>query len=157
MKRQKYIEGNYFLIPLNNGKYQLGRIIQEPIMVIYDKQFISDIKVNLSNTENLSILFALPIAKGCITSGVFTIVGNKTVEKDEIEKLPPQFDQDLIDFNDCTLVYLDGREVSVSPIDCIGLEALGSWDAEHVIERIENYYDGIPNVSFELSKVKIPS
>lgn len=154
--KQKYVDGSYFLINLNNSRFQLGRILKKPLMVIYDKQFENIPNFNKKIALNSKTLFIVPIASRSIENNIFKIIGHDNITKEELELLPPQFHQKLTNLNRCTLVYFDGREVSATPQECIGLEAIGSWDVEHVIERIEDHYKGKPNINYELTKVKIP-
>ena len=87
-----------------------------------------------------------------ITKGLFEIIGFKELTEEEIENIPPKFTQDLVDINKCVIYYYDGREFKAKPEDCIGLESSSVWEAQGLVERIQDYYSGKRNYHVELMK-----
>ena len=70
--------------------------------------------------------------------------------------VPLQFWQDVVDHNNCKLLYVYGNVKEVMPQECVGLEPIGAYDCDHVLSRIESFYKGEPNAYYELVKVKVP-
>ena len=74
------------------------------------------------------------------TDSWFEIIGHKKVEPIEIAEFQPCFWQDVLNYENCVLGYIDGRpDVPVSPEACIGLDFASVWGPEHVIARVNRY------------------
>ena len=67
--------------------------------------------------------------------------------------MPPHFNQDEVNIEECTIYYENGKEEKVTPQECIGLEGPTIWEAQGLIERIQDHYAGKKNPYVELSKV----
>lgn len=154
--RQKYIIGSVFKIPLNNNKICFGRLITGIRTAIYDlcisqTTIIPDFEFIVKQR----ILFYVCVYRTVITKGEFEVIGLMKPSQEDIENVPPTFNQDLMNIDDCTISYADDRlpEYKASAIDCIGLERSSVYGYDNVVERIEDFYAGKKNFHVEFSKV----
>ena len=150
-KRQKIKDGAVVKINLSANKLVFGRLMKSRI-AIYDFTVL-----NSADTPSIETIISKPIFLYCsiyndvITKRVFEIIGFKELTEEEIENIPPSFMQDMVDINKCTIYYFDGRELKAKPEDCIGLERSSVWEAQGLIERIQDHYSGKKNYqSFEI-------
>jgi hypothetical protein len=58
-----------------------------------------------------------------------------------------------MDINDCRIFWSDGREVIATPNKCIGMERSSVWDHQGIVQRIEDFIQGIKKTYVELNKV----
>jgi Immunity protein 26 len=153
--KQKFIVGSIFKIPLENQRFAYGRILDEQIAV-YD--FINPINKDDPDLELITqqpVLFYVFIYHSVITEGYFEIIGFIKLTQEEIEKIPPYFNQDSININACVIFYQDARvpAYKANAQDCIGLENACLYDFKDIKKRIEDYYAGNKNNFVEYDKV----
>ena len=153
--KQKFIVGSIFKIPLENQKFAYGRILDEQIAV-YD--FINPCNENDPEIELIiqqPILFYMFIYESVITEEHFDIVGFIKLIKEEVEKIPPYFNQDSINIDNCVIFYQDARvpPYKASAQDCIGLESAVIYDFKDVKKRIEDFYADNKDNFVEYDKV----
>jgi hypothetical protein len=151
-KKQKIQDGAIVKISLSEKKLIFGRLMKSRIAiydyVVLDSSLLPDIEIIITKP----IFLYCSVYNDVITKGVFEIIGFKELAEEEIGKIPPSFMQDKVDINKCTIHYYDGREFKVKPEDCIGLERSSVWEAQGLIERIQDYYSGKKNYHVELTK-----
>ena len=153
--KQKNISGSIVEIPLGNRKFAFARIMGEQIAV-YDL-IIAENERNSKITFIIQqpILFYVIIYDSVITKGHLKIIGFVKLSQEEIYKIPPNFNQDSININDCVIFHLDARfpPYKASAEDCIGLENATLYDFKDLKDRVEDFYSGIKNNFAEYDKV----
>jgi hypothetical protein len=158
MKRQKKTPGSVLLLRLKNGKYSFARIIRDNKICVYDIYSETDTLEDNGGIDGICSrpkLFFLGVYDDVITKGMFEIVGFKELSQKEINDEPPVFTQDILNIDDCTLYYPDGRIVSARKEECIGYGTFSVWEGEGVLDRIVDYYEGRYNFYTENSKVRL--
>jgi len=151
-KRQRIKDGAIVKIKLTDDRMVFARLMVGKIAV-YD--FVAMQSNPIPETETIignPVIFYSSVYNDVITKGLFEIIGFKALTRDEIDQVPPVFTQDLVNIDDCTISYQDGRQLKGTPDDCIGLERLSVWEASAVTKRIEDHYGGKRNFYVELDK-----
>jgi len=152
-KQQQFREGAIVKIELSKDRIVFGRLLPAFHIGVYDMIF--DKVYSFSSVEDIvsyPILFYCVIYKDVITKGIFEIVGFKKLTQNDVRAMPPSYNQDKVNIDDCTIFHYDGRERKAQPQECIGLEKSSVWEAKNLIERLEDYYDGKRNMYVELFK-----
>lgn len=152
-KRQRIKGGAIIKINLSENKMVFGLLFPNADVGIYD--FIVDCANGLPSINeiiNKNIFLNIGLYNDVITKGDFEIIGYKELIKEDIEKVPPKFMQNLVNIHDCYIFWNDGSEKKVTPEECIGLERSAVWEAKAVVERIEDHYAGRNNFHVEHQK-----
>jgi hypothetical protein len=153
-KRQKFKEGAVVKIVLSHNRIVFGRLLPSFQIGIYDCIYNKDFETSsIMEVYNLKTLFYCTFFKNIITNGLFEIVGFRELTSNELNSIPPSYNQDKVNINDCVIFYYDGRERKATPQECIGLEKSSVWEAASLVERIEDLYAGKKNKYAELFKV----
>ena len=120
--------GNIVEIPLKNGIYAYGVII-EPPLIAFSTLYFSEPQTEFDTLFN-ELSFKIWVMKHAISKRHWKVVGHIDVD---IEK-PVFYKFDLIPKRYSH--YFDDQEVESSLDECIGLECAAVWDPEHVEERL---------------------
>jgi Immunity protein 26 len=151
-KRQKIKDGAVVKINLLENRLIFGRLMKSRIAIydflILESAIVPDLETIIGNP----IFLYCSVYNDVITKGIFEIIGFKELTENEIENIPPKFTQDMVDINKCVIYYHDGREFKAKPGDCIGLERSSVWEAQGLVERIQDHYAGKRNFHVELMK-----
>ena len=155
MKRQKRTVGAFVKIDLENGFYSIARILENANYAFYDILLPKDEKdYDLNDISKKPILFILAVYDHAITKGRWSKKGKLPLEEN-LQILPNKFIQDEFNLAKFELYNSDTGEISpASRIECLGLECAAVWEPEHVESRIQDYYNGEPNVWVEQLKIK---
>ncbi len=145
-KRIREKPGQVFRVPLSNGMYGYGQLI-DPDSVFFDY------KDNGENTD-LSFVLTQPIIF-CVTVDSYAIKDQlwKVIDvlpmNSEFKKLNSNgFNYDLLK----NIYYIWEKGVSptpTSPKDIKDLEMITSWKPLSVEQRLLDYFEGRPNYSYE--------
>ncbi|MCK0115021.1 Imm26 family immunity protein [Gelidibacter sp. F63206] len=150
MKKQIRTIGAIVEIDLKNGDYCYAQILNDGL-AFYDlkvKEKLSDFDVLLE----CPVLFFLSVYRDAISQGRWLKVGKLTIRK-EFEVLPMKFIQDGLNPNIFELYNPNTGDITRTTKDKItGLERAAVWEANHVEDRLRDYYDGKPNVWLEQLK-----
>ncbi len=158
MKRQKKVDGSVLLLKLTNGKFAFGRIMRQDAICIYDCYSDTDDPNYYGGIQGicaLKKLFHVSVYDDVITKGVFEIIGFQEVKPEELLDIPPLYTQDLLNPDDCTIYYRDGRILPASKEECRGLDYFAVWEGYSVIERIEDHFEGRVNPYLESKKLRL--
>lgn len=155
-KRQRFKEGSIVKIELSGNRLIFGRLLPGVASMIGVYDFIVDKNDTIPSIDTIvskNIFLYCGIYRDIINKGVFEIIGSKEFLETEQTKIPPSFLQDLVNIDDCVIFWPDGRERKATPQECIGLERSSVWEAEGLVQRIEDHYAGRRNFHVELDKV----
>ena len=155
-KRQRFKEGSIVKIELSGDKLIFGRLLPGKASGICVYDSITSKNDPIRNADFIlsrDIILYCGIYRDVITKGIFEIVDFKEFTEAERNKIKPFFSQDLVDIDDCMIFWLGGNERKASPKECIGLEPSSVWEAEGLIQRIEDHYACRLNFHVELDKV----
>lgn len=152
VKRQRITPGAVLEIVLN-GKYYYAQILKSKGCAFFD--FKSEKPINNHSILNdVNILFILRVYDDVITKGRWIKVGKLDI-RDELQTEPFKFIQDSLNPKSFELYNPNTGEIIPATREQVeGLECAAVWEAEHVEDRIRDYYDGKPNVWVQQLAIK---
>ena len=130
-RRQRVALGDVFEIPLPDGRFAYGRVLEEPVVAIYQQ---------LSTTPNNPPIgsrdyrFVVGIYTKVLKTGEWKIVGRDPVGAEEDPTPPPRYIKDPVDGS--FHIYSNGKISPATHEECIGLEPAAVWDSNHIVDRI---------------------
>jgi hypothetical protein len=134
--------GDIVSIPLGQDRYAFGWVLEEPLVAIFDYLSTESAPpVDLVARHNVA--FKIWVMNHAFTKGTWPTIGHKELGDAEREK-PYFFKQDPI--SGSLSITRDGsEETPASQEEVIGLECAAVWEPSHVIDRINDYFAGVPN------------
>jgi hypothetical protein len=150
VKRQRRKVGAFVKIRLDRRWHSYARILDEAVFAFYDSR--ADKELSIDEICSKPILFKIPVMNSAVTRGRWKIIGYLSLEP-ELKELPKFFIQDELDPAKF-FIYHKGEAYPVTREECEGLEREAVWDAEHVEDRLRDYYKGVPNRIVESLKIK---
>lgn len=153
MSKQKRKVGSIVKIKIGDGYHTYARVLDKASIAVYDCKT----NKNISSLEEIilkPILFIVAIYNDVITKGRWEIVGIIPLEE-SLKELPMQFIQDKLNPKHFELYNPNTGIITPATLEqCLHLERAAVWEAEHVEERIRDYYDGKPSIWVENLKIK---
>lgn len=151
-KAPKLKIGTYLRIPLSDGSFGYGRVLEFPYVAFYDLRTDSPV-ADLAQIDARPVLWRLSVR---ITGGHdrWPKLGLAPLTGAVAE--PVAFftqDDDVID--SCEVYDSEGMSRRARPEECVGMERSVNWDARHVEERLLDHFEGRENESVERFRVKL--
>jgi hypothetical protein len=147
--------GNIFQIPLDDGTYGFGRILDNGTVAFYDLR-VSKIP-DIEDIIQSDVLFKIWVMEYAFTNRAWKkkwkILGNIPLE-DELKKDVIFCRQDAIS-KKCYLYFKGGIEEKTTCEECAKYEIAAAWDPEHIEDRLLDHFMDKPNMWVESMKVKI--
>ena len=140
-KRIRRTVGDFVKIRLDDKSHSYARVLDEPLFAFYDCVTSKDLSVE--EVKKHQVLFKIWVMNRAVTSGRWSVVGNRPLEKEEQES-PAFFKQDPVKPSSF-VIYRNGVERRASYAECEGLECAAVWDPEHVEDRLRDHFSGKPN------------
>jgi hypothetical protein len=129
-------------IPLEDGKHTYGRMLEANPWVAYHDFRTSDENPDLLTVVKSPVLFVLAGGGArALSNGEWTKVGEVSLGQ-IYTPIPPQFMQNIGNLKELDILEFDGSKRSATFEECEGLEAVATWQAEHVEERLNAHYAG---------------
>ena len=150
MAKPKVKLGSVVKIKIDDKYHTYGRVLKTPFIAVYDFRTNEEID-NLTMITSKPVLFVIAVYNQAI-SRKWINIGNVPL-KEHDTPIPDQFIQD-VDIQKCRIIDAQGKERVATIDECEGLECAAVWNAEHVEERLRDYYAGRKNVSLEHMKLK---
>lgn len=157
MKQRKIIRnrqtrkvGAFVKIRLDKKWHTYARILEEAAFAFYDCR--TNKELSLEEICSKPILFITAVYKSAVTKGRWKKVGYLPLEP-HLKESPKFFIQDALDPTKF-FIYHKGEITPATREECEGLECEAVWEAEHVEDRLRDYYAGRPNIWFESLKIK---
>lgn len=151
-KRQVRTLGSIVQIDLNDGYYSYAQILKEGL-AFFEFRSKGELK-DMNLLVEKPVLFIISVFRDVISKGKWLKVG-KLPLKEGLKTLPFQFIQDSIDPKNFELYNPNTGEITPSTREEVkGLECAAVWEAEHVEDRLRDYYNGKPNVWVEQLAIK---
>jgi hypothetical protein len=148
MKKQRITQGSILEINIDNKYYAYAQILDKSEYAFFD--YKSEKQLNdLSILEDRPILFMVGVYDDVVTKGHWLKVGKLEIRK-SLKVLPMQFIQDALHpdrfefYNPNT-----GESTPATKEKVKNLERASVWEANHVEDRIRDYYNGVPCVWLE--------
>jgi hypothetical protein len=153
MAKQRITEGAILEIQIENKYYYAQILLGGLGYVFFDFQGQEKLK-DFEILKGTSVLFILTVYNDVVTSGRWLKAGKMEIRED-LKIQPMKFIQDPIDFNRFELYNPSTGEISkATKQECEGLECASVWAANHVEDRIRDYYLGVQNIWYEQTKIK---
>lgn len=140
-KRKKISEGTFVVLKINANNYVFGRLMKMQTLLIYDYlQNVPDLSISITELKDMSPAFYVPIYDYVLKGEILGVIGYQDLTEDDVKKQPPRYWQNIVNSEDCVLVYPNGDEIKTTPDKCVGLEKLGAWGDDNIIERLKIIY-----------------
>jgi hypothetical protein len=146
-----YKTGTFLRIPLADGSFGYGRVLEPPHDAYYDYRTAAP-DSDLERIASKPILFRIAVRHE--KSSAWEAIGWKALDERLTQPIV-QFMQDFVDFRRCTIFDTAGNSRNADPQECVGLERLAVWEEENVEERLLDTFMGRPNFSVEHLKVRL--
>ena len=124
--------GTFVRIPLADGSFAYGRILDVPYTAFYDYRTIEP-STDLALIATKRVLFSLVVRGRSRTP--WDPIGWLPLS-DEVARPVVHFMQDLADYRKCTIFDSAGLEKAATPEECVGLECAAVYEVHHVTERL---------------------
>jgi hypothetical protein len=151
MTSQRPDPGLFVRIPLADGSFGYGRVLEAPYMAFY-KYRTPQPDSDLNRIASQPVLFTLAVNRAALKS--WEALGRKPLEE-QLTRPIVQFTQDILNPADCTIFDTVGNERAATPEECVGLESAAVWEQHHVEARLLDTFMGRPNDVAERMKVRL--
>jgi len=153
IKRQKITEGSILEINIEKQYFVYAQILNKGGYVFFNYKTREKL-IDLSLLKKAPILFVIGVYNDVITKGHWLKVGKIEI-RDDLKIQPMQFIQDVQNQGNFELYNPNTGEIrKATKEQCFGLECAAVWEANHVEDRIRDYYDSKPNIWVEQLKIK---
>ena len=144
--------GDVFSVPLTDGRYAFGRVLEDPLMAFYD--FKADEQVAAEQIISYPVAFRVWVTRDAITSGRWEVLGNFPLEPHMLEEV--WFSKQDIISKQLSLYKggHDWEEIPATFDQCKDLELAQVWGSSHLEDRLNDHFAGRKNIWVESSKVK---
>jgi len=143
--------GTFLKIPLGDGSFSYGRVLEAPYTAFYDYR-TTDPDTDLERIASKAILFKIVVRDSSLQR--WKPIGWRELET-HLAQPVVAFTQDIGDFRRCTIFDTAGNEREAQPQECVGLEPAVVWEEHHVEERLLDTFMGRPNGPTERLSVKL--
>ncbi|MRX27279.1 Imm26 family immunity protein [Kangiella sp. HZ709] len=155
MKRQRKIPGMIVEIILEDNAYSYAQVLEDSMAFFALKSEKPLKKNDLLKLNDSELAFFTTVYDDVITKGHWLKVGKLDIRDDFLE-LPMKFIQDSIS-GDFELYNPNTGDITSSTYEeCKYLECAAVWEAEHVEDRLRDYFNNTPNKWVESLKPIAP-
>jgi hypothetical protein len=149
--RPTFKPGSFLRIPLPDGSFGYGRVLELPFGAFYDYRTTSP-DSDLDRIASKPVLFRIVVRHPLPKS--WELIGWR---ESEVHLTQPivQFRQGLGPSLRCTIFDNLGNVREADPQECIGLEPSAVWEPYGVEERMLDTLMGRPNGAMERMKVRL--
>lgn len=151
MASKKPREGSLLRFSLGTGVDAFARVLANSQVAIYSLQWPHGIDVPWSTVYESKVLWKLTVMKSALISGRWSVVDHRPLEP-ELTTPVEYFIRDHITGKYSLYRSSDGHTMASSFDECKALEAAAVWDAEHVEDRVRDYFSRRPNAWAEQLK-----
>lgn len=143
--------GTFLMIPLADGSFGYGRILEQPYTAFYNYR-TSEPTEDLDTIASKPVLFCQAVEPAYLR--VWKQIGRRDLEG-EVARPVVRFMQDIGDFRRCTIFDSAGMEKEVGPEACVGIERAAAWRHDHIEQRLLDTFMGRPNISELSARVRL--
>lgn len=156
VRRIRCRPGDIVRIPLEDGIYAYGRLLDSLIFQAFDVQTADDAPPE--NITELPILFIVWIGLDSVERGRWPIVGHVDLTEEE-RTTPVKFSKQDSISGRLTIYWSDpvtkeNFEIPTSLEECHKLERAAVWRPEHLEDRLRDHFEGQPNKWVEALQIK---
>jgi hypothetical protein len=151
--RQKITEGSILEINVKDKFYTYAQILKNCSYAFFNYKTIEKIE-SIEILKSKEVIFIITFHDQIITKGHFLKIGKLEI-RDELKVLPLQFIQDTLNKEEFRIYDPNTGEMrNAQKNECIGLECAAVWSLEHVIDRLYDFFNDVPNFWVEQLKIK---
>ncbi len=122
--------GNEVRIPLPNGRFAYGCVLNDASIAIYRETTDEP----AAPPDDKTYRFVVGIYDAVLRSGTWPVVGQRDFADPEDAWPPPYFMRDIL--SGAMSIYHHGKQRPASADECNGLEQAAVWDRHHIVSRI---------------------
>jgi len=132
--------GDIVKIDLGDGVSAFARVLLEPLMAFY--AISGSNEPSLDEVMKAPVLFKIWVMNNAVTSGRWPVIGNVPLDDAMlVEQTFFKVDPMTKEYS----LYRSGEDIPAKREDCSGLEKAAIWSANHVEDRLRDYFAGVPN------------
>jgi hypothetical protein len=143
--------GSFLRIPLADGSFGYGRVLEPPFDAFYEYRTKSP-DADLDRIASKQILFKIAVRH--LEPSSWKVIGWREIEESLSQPIV-QFKQDVGNFRRCTIFDTVGNSRSAEPQECVGLERMTVWEQHAVEGRLLDTFVGRPNATVERLRVRL--
>lgn len=143
--------GTFLRIPLGDGSFGYGRILEAPYDAFYDYR-TRELDMDLDRIASKPVLFRIAVRHSSVHR--WESIGWREIET-HLAQPVVVFTQDIGNFRRCTIFDTAGNERAAEPQECVGLEPSAVWEQHHVEARLLDAFMGRPNAYLERLSVRL--
>jgi hypothetical protein len=151
VSRRTYSPGAFVRIPLADGSYGYGQLLEFPYASFFDLR-TTEPTANLDAIASASVMFTLAVHKSILDR--WEVIGQRPLSE-AMNRSFERFIQHPADPSNCRIVDRAGRERRATPAECVGLEPVAVWEPNHVEDRLLDAFMHRPNKWVESMKVQL--
>ncbi len=152
MKKQRRKVGDIISIPLTDGHFAFGIVLDSPLFGFFDYEPSVQEAAPIDLIVSRPLLFRIDVQRYAIVNGIWKVIGHITPPASFLEP-PTFFIQD--EYTGALFTTMDGgTKIPATYEECEQLECCAAWDPEHVVSRLEDHFAGRPNKWVELLRPK---
>lgn len=145
-KKQRRNIGDIVKIDLGKGYHSYGIVLNDPLMAFYDIRTKENLDINA--ISEIPVLFMVWVMNYAITDGDWEVIGNVPLGK--FSGVNPAFFKKDIITKEYSIIYSNSSDdMPASKEDCELLECAAVWNPEHIVDRINDKFDGKTNIWVE--------
>jgi hypothetical protein len=152
IRKQKRSRGDIVQVDLGNGFYGFGQVLESPLMAFFNLK--AKVVPPVKDVVEHEVAFAVWVMKYAITDGIWPIIGHAEVN-DEINERPPFYKQDRLS-GKLSVTYTGAEEEPATYVNVLNLECAAVWDPEHIVDRLNDYFEGRSNKWVESMRPTAP-
>lgn len=149
----KWRVGAVVRIDLGGGPFAFGRLLESPLIAIYDLKHRGIPEID--EVISAPIAFKVWVMKYAINDGDWPIIANVPLDARLLEQ-PWFYKQDPINGRLTLYKGGGGPELPASLEECEGLECAAVWEPEHIVDRLNDHFEGRPNKWVESLRPHVP-
>lgn len=138
--------GNVVSIPLGGGRFAFGWLLTFPLIAFFDWAEERE-RPPIESLVGRPIAFRIWVMGRAVKQGMWSVIGHESPSASLLE--PPTFVKSDSISGALSLTRKGSEETSATRAECLGLERAAVWDPEHVVDRLNDHFDGRPNIWVE--------
>ena len=151
MRKRANTPGTFVRIPLGDGSFGYGRLLESPYAAFY-RYRTSDPDSDLDRIASKPVLFKTAVRHLALEA--WERIGWRELDE-PLQQPLVRFMQDIGDFRQCTIFDTAGNERAAEPQECVDLERAVVWEQQGIEERLLDAFMGRPNAEEERLRVRL--
>ena len=137
--------GAILLVPLADGTYAYGHVVNAPDIAFYNLN-TAEPELDIDAIMSTDLIFSVSVLK--YAAREWRTIGHAPLP-DPLPFSLERFVQDPDDPSQCTIIDAQENERPATVEECALLERESAWDGPHVAARLQSFFRGEPDETFE--------